>query len=324
MSEFLYSAGLIVFSLFCGYSLQQLVNRQILRLPLALGDLRKLLQKIALWFVVPMTMASTIWIINIDSVSLTAFPLLGMIAFLLGGGFAIIAARFLQLQARQTGALFASGYFSNVGSIGGLVGYVFIGEKAFALASFYHLLQPITYYMIGFSIAKSYSVQNTAVSFSARLKTLGKDPFILIGTSSLLIGGLLNLSGLERPAFFSLLNAVFIPLGTMVLLISIGLALRFQRVTGYWRESLIVALIKFLLVPLCTTLIAYFLGYRSLDNGVPLKTILILSSTPVAFNALVATSIYDLDLDLANSCFLFTTIALVVTLPILYALLQLI
>ena len=139
MSEFLYSFGLIAFSLFCGYSLQQLVNRQVLRLPFAPDDLRKLLQKIALWFVVPITMIGAIWIINIDSVSITAFPLLGMIAFLLGGGFAVISARFLHLQPRQTGALFASGYFSNVGSIGGLVCYVFIGEKAFALTSFYHL-----------------------------------------------------------------------------------------------------------------------------------------------------------------------------------------
>jgi predicted permease len=42
----------------------------------------------------------------------------------------------------------------------------------------------------------------------------------------------------------------------------------------------------------------------------------------VAINALVAASIYDLDLDLANSCWLFTTLALLVVLPLLYFLLS--
>jgi predicted permease len=38
---------------------------------------------------------------------------------------------------------------------------------------------------------------------------------------------------------------------------------------------------------------------------------------PVAFNALIPPSIYDLDLDLANSCWFFTTAALVIVLPML-------
>jgi hypothetical protein len=38
---------------------------------------------------------------------------------------------------------------------------------------------------------------------------------------------------------------------------------------------------------------------------------------PVAFNALIPPSLYDLDLDLANSCWFFTTAMLVVELPML-------
>jgi predicted permease len=38
---------------------------------------------------------------------------------------------------------------------------------------------------------------------------------------------------------------------------------------------------------------------------------------PVAFNALIPPSIYNLDLDLANSCWFFTTASLVVVLPLL-------
>jgi hypothetical protein len=43
---------------------------------------------------------------------------------------------------------------------------------------------------------------------------------------------------------------------------------------------------------------------------------------PVAFNSLVAASIYDLDLDLANACWLISTLSLVVVLPWLYWLIR--
>ena len=50
---------------------------------------------------------------------------------------------------------------------------------------------------------------------------------------------------------------------------------------------------------------------------------MIASSMPVAFNAVVVTSIYDLDLELANSCWLITTGSLLLVLPWLYFLFSL-
>ena len=67
---------------------------------------------------------------------------------------------------------------------------------------------------------------------------------------------------------------------------------------------------------------AYLFGMHLMDDGLAFKVVLILSSMPVAFNALVAASIYDLDLDLANSCWIVTTGALVIILPWLYYLLS--
>jgi hypothetical protein len=51
---------------------------------------------------------------------------------------------------------------------------------------------------------------------------------------------------------------------------------------------------------------------------------MILSSMPVAFNALIPPSIYDLDLDLANACWFFTTSALIVVLPVLLVLISMV
>jgi hypothetical protein len=107
-----------------------------------------------------------------------------------------------------------------------------------------------------------------------------------------------------------------VPLLTLLLLVSIGMAMKFRKIGAYLRECLSISLIKFILVPVLVCLPAYFLGYGSIQNGLPLKVVLILSSMPVAFNALIPPSIYNLDLDLANSCWFFTTAMLVVILPV--------
>jgi len=49
---------------------------------------------------------------------------------------------------------------------------------------------------------------------------------------------------------------------------------------------------------------------------------LILSSAPVVFTALIPPSIYNLDLDLSNACWLTSTLALFGALPIVYLLIQ--
>ncbi|MGD9199794.1 MAG: hypothetical protein PVH97_15985, partial [Desulfobacterales bacterium] len=78
--------------------------------------------------------------------------------------------------------------------------------------------------------------------------------------------------------------------------------------------SVSVSVLKFILVPILATSLAYMFGFGQIDNGLPLKVVMILAAMPVAFNALIPPSIYDLDLDLANSCWLFTTALLVIVL----------
>jgi len=57
------------------------------------------------------------------------------------------------------------------------------------------------------------------------------------------------------------------------------------------------------------------IGFGKINEGLPLKVVMLLSSMPVAFIALIPPSIYDLDLDLANSCWFFTTALLIFVLP---------
>lgn len=318
MTKLLTSLAIIAFSLAFGYLLQQLVSSGRLRLPIPLADLRKSLQRIALLAVLPLTMTTAIWVVEVHTIRIAALPFIGSGAIILGGLLALTGARLLRLPPRQTGALVPCGAFTNLGSIGALVCYFFLGEAGFALVPIYKLLEELTYYSMGFPLAKYYSAMDAELDSTAeRLRAMAKDPFILVTLSSIFLGIALNLSGLARPTLFAPLNAVLIPLGTSLLLISIGLALRFSHMGRYKAPCTLVMGIKFVIVPLAAVGCAHLLGYSHIDGGLPLKVVLILSAMPVAFTALIPPSIYDLDLDLANACWFATTSALVVVLPLL-------
>jgi predicted permease len=317
MSKIIYSLSLIAFGLLLGYLVQLAAGRGRIRLPMPIDALRKSLQRGALLFVNPVAIVGAVWAVNVGSVKMAALPLVGVFALLAGGALALAAAGVLKLGHKKTGALFGCGSFTNIGSIGALVCFVVLGEEGFALVPIYKMFEELFYYAAGFPIAKYYSGKGDAADGAGRVVSrLLRDPFILTALASILAGGLLNVSGLDRPAFYGALNRVLVPLGTVMLLTSIGLAMRFRRVRGYLRESAAIAAIKFALVPMLATTVAYLIGFGTVDNGLPLKVVLILSSMPVAFNALIPPSIYDLDLDLANSCWLVTTALLVVVLPI--------
>jgi len=318
VSKLIISFSIIAFGISLGYLVQVLVNKEKIHLPVDLSTLRVLLQKGALLFFMPVTILAAIWIADIKSASIAALPLLGFAAIILGGILALLSARLLGLENRKTGSLFVCGSFTNIGAIGALICFLFLGEKGFALVPIYKIFEEVTYYAIGFPIAKYFSIADGKQEGSLhRLKGLIRDPFIIVAVSSIVFGGLLNLSGIPRPQFFQTVNAIFIPFGTSLLLISIGLAMKFRSVSRYLKECSAVSIIKFMLVPIAISSIAWAIGYGNLDDGLPLKVVIILTTMPVAFNALIPPSIFDLDLELANSCWFFTTASLIVVLPLL-------
>ena len=319
------SLSYIFFGLIIGYSIQLLEQRRIIRLPISLEKLRKLLQKIGLLFFMPISFIGALWIIKIDNIKIVALPFLGIFALIIGGIFGLTVAKYFRLQRKDTGSMFTCGSFTNIGSIGALICYLFLGEEGFALVPIYKLFEQVVYYAIGFPIAKSFSnniVKKENIIY--QLKKVFTDIFVIVALISIAIGAFLNLSGIERPAFYKTINAIFIPGGTVILLASIGLAMKFGKVKNYIKESIAISIIKFILVPSVISTIAIFLGYGIIEGGLPLKVIIILSSMPVAFSALIPASIYDLNLDLANSCWLVTTVSLIIILPLLFYIISLI
>jgi hypothetical protein len=324
MSRFLFTFGLIIFGLSLGYFIQRMVRERIIRLPISLDHLRKVLLTSALLFINPITVVGVIWVMELKDPRIVTLPFLGMSAIFLGGLLALWFSKLLRLERKQTGSLLTCGSFTNLGTLGGLVCYIFLGEMGFALVYIYRLFEEFIYYTVGFPVAKLFgSSSGEREGLLNRVKKLATDAFILVSLCSLVLGGVLNLSGIKRPESYQTVNSILIPLGALLLIVSIGLAMKVSKVRNYLKECVAVSAIKFLIVPAAITSLALLLGYREMAGGLPIKVVILLSSMPVAFNALIPPSLYDLDVDLANSCWLFTTSLFIIVLPVLYLVLKL-
>ena len=291
--DILFSLGLIATGLSAGYLYRNITPQGIKLSEKETNTLRRRLQEAALLYVNPVAFGGAIWALKLSDIRIIALPFLGAFAILLGGALAYLAAYVLKLGRKQNGVFVVCGGFTNIGSIGSLVCYILLGEPAVALMPFYKLFETFLYYGVGFSYAKSMSDTVSGVENSNKFKQVLTDKFVLVAMSSMAVGLGLNLMGIQRPAFYSALNSFLIPLGTLLLLSSIGMAMRFGKMRGYMGEAGVISLIKLIIVPSSVYLLGSWLGLGSIDGGLPLKTALVLASMPVAFVAMVPPAIYD-------------------------------
>ncbi len=318
------SLALIISGLILGYTLRVLSQRGFITLPLPIASLRKILQKIGLLFFLPISFMTAVWVVHFSDLRIALLPIIGVAALTTGGALGWLYARISGATPGQSGVLFCCSSFTNIGAIGALVCYMFLGEAGFALVALYKMFEEIAYYTVGFPIARSYSAKarDGEKPTLPRIAGIVSDPFVATILAAFLAGSVLNVSGISRPAVFETVNSLFIPAGTFVLIVSIGLGMQLSRIGHYLPSALAVSCIKSVLIPALAVTLAWLAGFADIDDGLPLKVVLILSSMPVAFNSLVAASIYDLDLDLANSCWLLSTLSLTIVMPWLYWILQ--
>ncbi|MBU3954468.1 MAG: hypothetical protein KKF12_16940 [Proteobacteria bacterium] len=316
MGRLVFSIVIVVLGIGVGYMIQVVTKRK--NFNLSIDNLKRKLQRSALLFFNPVAILGATWVANIQDIKIAALPFMGMAALFLGGGAAFLASQIMKMGQKQTGSYIVCGGFTNIGSLGALFCFMFLGEAGFALVPFYKLFEELIYYAIGFPIAKSHSDNSTRnPSLVRRLKTSAADIFVVMAVLSIATGVVLNISGIPRPDVYALVNRVFIPFAAFLLLISIGLSMRFSSVKTHLKPGLVIAMIKFALVPVVIMGIGYLFGLNQIDNGLPLKVVLILSSMPVGFIAMVPPTLYRLDIDLANACWLITNAALVFEIPLL-------
>ena len=310
------SVGLIFISLCLGYFYrlhylrpQDTTNHSRMS---RLMTLRDLLQFVAFFIFIPVAALLSLWGMPQPDHRLLCLPCLGLAAWILGGAFSLLAAKLLHYSRAATGSLFCCGTFTNIGAVGTLCCVIFLGEASIAYAALYRLCEELVYYGLAIPIASRYKDPSTQANTVQGFKISRLLPLIILALG---LGLTLNLLGVPRPDVFAHLAALLSIAACSMALFAIGLGLRLGRLLAYGQACGIIMLLKFALIPFCIITLAYFLGLGHIDNGLPLQIIAVLASMPVAMNALLPPALLKLDLDLANACFISSTLALAFVLP---------
>ena len=320
MSQLYLTLLIIIISLLIGLS-YGIVSRKKTGATEKLRMLASQVQKRVIKYIIPLALIGTFWGLIIPGKTLFLLPFIGLLSHLIGGISASFVSSCFNHSDRQKGSMFTCGAFTNLTSFGGLIAYFFYSEAGFGLLALFKLFEPFFYYGVGFPIAKLYSsnLKEDKVRAIFDWHLLVKDPLVLLPLGAIILGSLLNYANLERPIVFDIIVPAGIMISTSILLITVGFNINIRATPKYLQEALAISAIKHLLTPVSLAIIGLIAGYHHLNGGLPFKLLIILGAMPVAFNSLIPPSLYGLDLDLANACWIIsTTLFLAVVLPVLY------
>lgn len=318
ITNFIFALTIIIIGLLFGRGLRILLDKGKISSATKMHKILKGCTMTALLLINPLIIMGAFWFVQLDDMKLTLIPILGGLTLALGGALALVAARLYRLNRMQTGAMFASGTFTNLGSFGALFCFVFLGEESLVFVAMFRLLEDLIYYTVGFPIAQSYGERQGTDKGQSPVKKILTNPFIIVTFTAITIGGILNLSSWERPAVYGDLNSFLVPLFTILLVVPTGFNMRITAVRGYLKEGLTIAVIKFILVPITIVCLAVLFNLNSLYDGMVLKVLILLAAMPPGFTSLVPPQLFKLDMDLANSSWFINTVLLILVLPILY------
>jgi len=318
MTKMLIVLALSFGSVIIGYIVQRIMDRSSGSPDLS--DIAKWIKLVTLAVLLPWPILFTFWQIETVSSRYILVPILGLTSLVVGGLSALVYIRATRMEPNKAGSLFACGMMTNLGVVGGLVGMVFFGNEGFLTVQLFTMFEVFTYYLVVFPLSQQLGMGHGGLfRFNPRL--LLSKPMSMIPLGSILIGLILRGLGVPAPSFLNRISGILVPTVTGLIGFSIGLTLKVSQIHRYRRESTMIALIKFALIPAVIIPLAYILGMSNLFDGIAFKMIVFLSFGPVALIAMVPPQIYGLDLDLANSGWLVTTVGYFLIVPVLLLLL---
>lgn len=274
-------------------------------------------------FIEPIIIVLTFWAMQIADTRLLALPLAAALLSSLNLIPARIFSEFHRHAPDERGAYLGGSMFSNVGTtLGGFICFLLLGEVGLGLSIIYTVYFVPFFFTIGFYVARHYS-GNAPQTLGESLKEFLTDPVRFMPNIALVIGLALNFSGRPRPEPLGSLNKTLVFLPVTFYSFSIGLTMRFRKVREYFPECVSMSLIKFLISPAIGIGLAYLLGLPSFMDGLPLKVVFIESAMPAAIFSLVLSRLFNLNQDLANSCWVFTTLAVLPAMPLIYMIVNL-
>ena len=244
------------------------------------------------------------WVLPITLELLWLVPF-GMFYVLLPGAIgAIFARRHKNLLNR--GAYMMSAMLSNIGTLGGVCAFILYNETGFAYTQIIGSCQNILVVLVCFPLAQYYHSKHIEAAheetepISFRKLFLTWNQLSLVGIAA---GIILNLNGIERPEILSDLFQGLVHFGAWAAMLPVGYLINFSHAKYYFSRVWDLSILRFVIMPA----VIYFLSRQIFTDKILLDTLFVCAMSPTAINAVLASRLYKLHVDLAVTSFLMTT-----------------
>ena len=264
-------------------------------------------------------MLLVVWVAPLPAGTAVSLPLVGLIVHATGSLAGWGCAGLLGEPRRRHGVFLLAGGCSNVLTFGSITIVLLLGspedpqaEHALGVMAIYRLAELPFYFLVAWPVSAVVSGAAQGAAWGTQFRKAVSGPSI-VPILGILGGGALNLLGVERPDGLQNVTQFLVRINVVLLGMTVGLSLRNANPARALKPCWAISVIKFVMMPGLALGMALALGLR----GSTLQVIVICSSMPVAFMAVLGAILYRLDDELVGSFWLFTTAAMIVVVPVL-------
>ncbi len=308
MNPFVFTFGIIFSGFVLGLFLQRYLKQRSSVVSLVLT-------KVALMALIPFSVFVSLWQLSNIRTELLYLPFIGAGVIAAGTLVGIAVAKKNHLTPVQTGALVPVTALYNIGALGNLVLFITFGENGVAMMALFKLFEELTYFGLVFPYAKSKS-QDEALK-STQNKQVWKDPIFLIAICAISAGLLLNVAGIERPEFLLSVSHWTIPVGTFLLIASVGLTFNLKGGKRWQKVALTATIARSVCAVLVVLVMLSLFNLWQVEGQLVAKVCLVLAVMPTAFMGTLPAVLYGLDKEVANTSWITSYFVSMVLTPIM-------
>ena len=260
------------------------------------------------------------WVLPLSRELLFLFPF-GALYVLVPGAIGALTFAKNHKSLLNRGAYVMSAMLANIGTLGGVCAFIHYDEEGFAYSQIIASCQNILVVLVCFPLAQYYHEKHFAGNQLEHKTSLWKSLFSVNQMSILgIIAGLfLNATGIARPESLSTLFQGLVHFGAWTSLLPVGFLLNFSHTKFYYSRVWDLAILRFVIMPA----FIYFVSRIFFTDAILLNTLFVCAMAPTAINAVLASRLYRLNVNLAITSFLMTTAAfLLVLFPTLFFILK--
>lgn len=221
-------------------------------------------------------------------------------------------------DAREQGSYLISMMLGNIGTLAGLCAYVLFGAVGFAYVQLIAVPQILIIVLFCFPMSQYYydkwanhgEGKKMEIHLLRLLCTWNQLPAV-----GVVIGLMLAGLGVEKPQAVTMLFTILIHAGAWMGMVPVGYDLNLSAAKEYGGRLWPIFPVKFILLPA----VMYFLTSVFVSDATILTCVVLAAAAPTAIFAVASSQLYGLNVNLAESSFLTTTLAfLFVLYPVIY------